>query len=225
MARIESDIQGADANLYVEFYSKAVKQEFDSQEANRPIFKDVTYVKIYTPSDQLTVIDTIAREDHKQRFPMQWQRYMNKHADDMQVVGTPVTAWPFLTAAQAEELKALKFQTVEMLANANDQQLQRIGMVAGVSGYTLRDKAKAFLTLADESAEVAKRDEELAKLREENAKIKAETEAKLAQMQDQMAAILAAVGEKKPKSRKKAETEVEEQYVTNNAPDGSTSFQ
>jgi predicted transposase YdaD len=44
--------------------------------------------------------------------------------------------------------------------------------------------------------------EELAKKDLETAKIKAETDAKLAQMQDQMAAILAAVGEKK--SRKKA---------------------
>jgi hypothetical protein len=44
--------------------------------------------------------------------------------------------------------------------------------------------------------------EELAKKELETAKIKAETDAKLAQMQDQMAAILAAVGEKKP--RKKA---------------------
>ena len=210
MARIESDQRGADDNLYVEFYSKPVKQEFESEQAGRPIFKDVVYVKIFTPSDQLTVIDTIAREDHKQRFPMQWQRFMNKHANDQAIVGTPVTEWPFLSAAQAEELKGMKFFTVEMVANANDQQIQRIGMVAGISGYTLRDKAKSFLSIADESAEVAKRDEELAKLREENAKIKQETEAKLAQMQEQMAAILAAVGDKKPRSRKKAETTVEE---------------
>jgi len=39
----------------------------------------------------------------------------------------------------------------------------------------------------------------------ETAKIKAETDAKLALMQEQMAAILAAVGEKKPR-KKKAES-------------------
>ena len=218
MARIESDIQGADANLYVEFYSKPVKQEFESEQAGRPIFKDVIYVKIFTPSDQLTVIDTIAREDHKARFPVQWSRFMNKHSQDQQVVGTPVTEWPFLSAAQAEELKALKFFTVEMIASANDQQIQRIGMVSGTSGYTLRDKAKAFLNLAQDSAEEAKREEELRILREElakkdeeTAKIKAETEAKLAEMQakmqSQMESLLAAVGEKKTR---KSKTTVEE---------------
>jgi hypothetical protein len=75
-------------------------------------------------------------------------------------------------------------------------------MAAGMSPFAFRDKAKAFLNLASQSADVDKKEQELAQLREENAKIKAETDAKLAQMQEQMAAILAAVGEKKPKTRK-----------------------
>jgi Skp family chaperone for outer membrane proteins len=103
----------------------------------------------------------------------------------------------------------MKFFTVESIASASDQQLQRMGMAAGMSPYSFRDKAKAFLNLATTSAETDKREheinalkEELAKKDLETAKMKAETDAKLAQMQDQMAAILAAVGEKKP--RKKA---------------------
>jgi hypothetical protein len=49
---------------------------------------------------------------------------------------------------------------------------------------------------------VAQREEELQALRAENDKIKAETEAKLSAMQEQMTAILAAVAEKTPKTRK-----------------------
>ena len=75
--------------------------------------------------------------------------------------------------------------------------------------FRSRDKAKLFINKAKDIAEESKREEELANLREENAKIKAETDAKLAQMQDQMAAILAAVGEKKPRGRK-PKVEVEE---------------
>ena len=77
------------------------------------------------------------------------------------------------------------------------------------------DKARTFLNLATETAEATKRAEEinalkqeLAQKAEENARIKAETDAKLAQMQEQMAAILAAVGEKK--TRKKKAESVEE---------------
>ena len=75
-------------------------------------------------------------------------------------------------------------------------------MIAGMSPHSFRDKARAFLNLASETAEAEKKNAELQALREENAKIKAETDAKLAQMQEQMSALLAAVAEKTPKTRK-----------------------
>ena len=89
-----------------------------------------------------------------------------------------------------------------------------MGMAAGMSPYAFRDKATAFLNLASNAAQTDKREseindlkQELAKKEQETAKIKAETDAKLAQMQDQMAAILAAVGEKKPRKSKTVATE------------------
>jgi hypothetical protein len=71
-----------------------------------------------------------------------------------------------------------------------------------MSPHNFRERAKTFLNLASESADISKREEELAQLREENAKIKAETDAKLAEMQSQMTALLAAVGTKKPRKTK-----------------------
>ena len=46
-----------------------------------------------------------------------------------------------------EELRILKFQTVEQIAAASDAQLQRIGM----GGPGLREKAKAFLNRRNRS--------------------------------------------------------------------------
>ena len=207
---IESDVRGGDENLYAEFYIKPVKQNFASEEAGRPIFSDVVYVKIMTPSDQLTQIDTIAREDHKARFPRQWAHFQNKQAGMQQVVGTPVGEWPLITASAAEELRALKFYTVELIANANDMQLQRLGMLAGMSGHSLRDKARAFLNLANDSAEEAKREAELEALRKENEEIRAETAKQIAEMQEQMKALLLMASDKKPKAKKAKVEEVEE---------------
>jgi hypothetical protein len=172
-------------------------------------------VHICVAGDTLTEIDTYALQNHKQRFPIQWANYMNRQgANDEEVVGTPVSEWPLVSKSQTEELRAMKFYTVESIANASDQQLQRMGMSAGMSPYTFRDKAKAFLNLATTSAETDKREQEINALKEElankeleTAKIKAETDAKLAQMQDQMAAILAAVGEKKTRKPKTVATE------------------
>jgi hypothetical protein len=207
---LPSDENHADSRLQVRFYKRPVQQEQESQEAGRPIFKEFDFVHICVAGDTLTEIDTYVLPSHKTRFPQQWANYMNRQgANEPDIVGTPVSEWPIVSKSQAEELRALKFHTVEAIAGASDQQLQRMGMAAGMSPYAFRDKAKSFLNLAIASAETDKRDQELNSLREElakkeleTAKIKAETDAKLAQMQDQMAAILAAVGEKKP--RKKA---------------------
>jgi hypothetical protein len=199
---IESDVQNADSRLAVQFYKKSMKQEDASNEAGRPIFKEFDFVRIMIPGDNLTEIDTYAQESHKQRFPRQWAHYQNQVAGQEDIVGTPLDQWPQVTRSQAEELRGLKFYTVEAIADCSDQQLQRIGMVAGMSPHNFRLKAKAFLNLANDSAEVAQRESELQALKEENAKIKAETDAKLAAMQEQMSALLAAVAEKTPKTRK-----------------------
>jgi len=210
---LPSDEQGADSRLQVRFYKRPVQQEQETLEAGRPIFKEFDFVHICVAGDTLTEIDTYVLPSHKARFPIHWAQYQNRiGSDDVQVVGTPVSEWSLVSKSQAEELRALKFHTVESIANASDQQLQRMGMAAGMSPYAFRDKAIAYLNRATETADVTKREEELEQLKQElakkdqeTAKIKAETDAKLAQMQDQMAAILAAVGEKKPR-KKKAES-------------------
>ena len=214
---LPSDEQNADSRLQVRFYKRAVQQEQETLEAGRPIYKEFDFVHICVAGDSLTEIDTYATNEHKKRFPIHWAQYQNRvGADDPQVVGTPLSEWPIVSKSQAEELRGLKFHTIESVANASDQQLQRIGMAAGMSPYAFRDKAIAFLNRANENAEADKRDSELAKLKEEIAKrdeelakkelesvkMKAETDAKLAQMQEQMSAILAAVAEKTPKNRK-----------------------
>ena len=199
---IDSDTQGADARLAVQFYKKSVKQDMASDEAGRPIFKEFDFVRIMIPGDNLTEIDTYAQESHKQRFPRQWAHYQNQVSNHEDIIGTPLEQWPQVTRSQAEELRGLKFHTVESIADCSDQQLQRIGMVAGMSPHNFRLKANAFLNLATDSAEVAQRQAEMQALKEENAKIKEETDAKLAAMQEQMSALLAAVAEKTPKTRK-----------------------
>lgn len=207
---LPSDEQNADSRLQVRFYKRPVQQEQESLEAGRPIYKEFDFVHICVAGDTLTEIDTYVLPSHKTRFPIQWANYMNRQgANEPEIIGTPVAEWPLVSKSQAEELRAMKFYTVESIANASDQQLQRLGMAAGMSPFAFRDKARSFLNLATSSAETDKREQEINSLKEELAKkdletvkMKAETDAKLAQMQDQMAAILAAVGEKKP--RKKA---------------------
>jgi hypothetical protein len=199
---IESDVRNADTQLAVRFYKRPVEIKDETLAQGRPIFKEMDFITIMTPGDQLNIIDTIAEERHKRRFPLHWADYQNKTGNHEGFTGTPLSEWPLLTMGQAEELKGIKFYTVESIANCGDQQLQRIGMIAGMSPYAFRDKAKAFLSVANQTADISKREEEVEQLKAENAKIKAETDAKLAAMQEQMTALLAAVGTKKPRKTK-----------------------
>jgi len=203
---LPSDQNNADSRLQVRFYKRSVHQEQESMDAGRPIFKDFDFVQICVAGDSLTEIDTYALASHRTRFPIQWANYMNRQgANDQEVVGTPVTEWPLVSKSQAEELRAMKFQTVESIANASDQQLQRMGMAAGMSPFAFRDKAKAFLNLATNAAETDKREQEINALKEENEKIRAESDQKLAKQQAQIDALMAMMAEKKPKTRKSKE--------------------
>lgn len=180
--------QGAhnpDARLAVRFYSRPVKNAFESEQQGRPIFSDVDFIEISVPGDTLSVIDQPVREDHKKRFPLHWAHYQNTKGAESSVTGTPLTQWSRITPAQAEELRALKFYTVESIAEASDQGIQRIGMIAGMSPYAFREHAQRFLRIAHEDA-VAAEAEQRAKVAEEsNSALRAEME----KMQAQLAAL------------------------------------
>lgn len=205
---IESDVNQADSRLAVKFYKRMEEDLVKTEIEGRKIYREVDYIKIMVPGDSLNERDTPVLDTHRQRFPIQWANYMNRQGAEGNFEGTPLTEWALITRSQAEELRAQRFYTVEQVASASDQQLQSIGMAAGMSPYTFRDKAKAFIESAKTAADFTNRKEEFAKLEAENARIKAETDAKMADMQAQLAnltSLLAAVGEKKPRA-KKAET-------------------
>jgi hypothetical protein len=135
--------------------------------------------------------------------------YQNQVGNQEQIIGTPIEEWTIISRSQADELKGIKFHTVDSVADASDQQIQRIGMIAGMSPFAFRDKAKAFLNLAEKVGDVNQREAEMQKLREENEALKAESDAKLAKQQQQIDALMAMMTEKKPKTRAKKEVVTE----------------
>ena len=169
-----------DAALIVAFYVRPVQNNFESSKHGRPIYEDVIYIKINVPGLKEMEWDMPARSDHKARFPLQWQHFLNRSQGDSREIGTPLTEWQQLTRSQAEEFRALKFYTVESIANASDLNINAIGMIGGMSPYALREKARAFLKAASDSAlpqhqaeELAKRDAEIAMLKEQMAQLAA----------------------------------------------------
>lgn len=166
--------------LHVQFYSRPVLQPFLSEQEKRPIYKDLDFVKIHTPGNQLNIIDVPVDEGHKAQFPREWARYQNGKGSDENPIGTPLAQWPQLRRSQVEELRALKFFSVEQIAGASDEAIMKIGMCGGKSPMGLREDAKKFLHVAKGAAESAKFDDELKKRDDEINALKKQMEELLA---------------------------------------------
>lgn len=172
---LDSDVSNADSQLHVEFYNRDV--ETPNGKLTTP------FVRIMVPGDKTNIIDQPARDHHKARFPRQWLHFQMQ-GTDASVIGVPLSEWmkerpQDVTDMQVAELQILKFQTVEQVATASDTQLQRIGM--GAAG--LRNLARTYLQNRNALAAGS----ELA-----------ETKRQLAQMQEQMAALMASQAKRGP---------------------------
>jgi hypothetical protein len=161
---IDSDIANADSHLFVEFY------EF----ADEP-YKGVPFVRIMSPGDKTNVIETFARDHHKERFHRQCLHFEQK-SNGSAVIGTPLLEWhkaapEDFSQYQMAELEILKFQTVEQIATATDSQLQRVGM--GAVG--LRERARDFLKNKNQVATSSDLDETKRELEDLRAQVVALT--------------------------------------------------
>lgn len=190
-----------DARLHKVFSRELVMNEFRSKQEARPIHDTVDFITISVPGNNLFDVKHVVRQEHKDRFPIEWARFHNAQGDGGQITGTPLSQWPQISSAIAEDLKYFRFYTVEQIATASDTQLQSIGMAGGMSAYTLRERAQSFLRLAHGAAEVANREEEFTGIRAENADLKSRLDA----MQAQLAELTQKRGPGRPPKDKETE--------------------
>ena len=115
---LESDTSAADTHLSVEFYSHKFEPYIGEP-----------FVRISVPGNDLTVIDTPARDYHMRRFPLHWLNFQRQTSPDA-AVGNSLKNW---NAAQPEaltehmmgELQILHFATVEQLQQGGHDQVPR----------------------------------------------------------------------------------------------------
>jgi len=163
-----------DDKLFVQFYKRAVINNFRTSQEGRPIFDELDYVRIIVPGSK-DILDVEAETSYQRRFPKQWERYAANQAQTLS--GTPLEVWPQMTVGIVAELKAMNIHTVEQLATIPD-------VVAGKfqGGQTFKQRAQAFLDAAAGDAQNSKMASELARRDEEIDLLKK-------QMQDLMASL------------------------------------
>lgn len=152
---------GNDKGLYVEFESIPHQNKFKSEQEGRPIFEDKDYIKIMIPGDKTKVVHSPVREEHKLRFPRQWEAYQKM--GKVEHSGTPIEQWPPLTKSEVAELKALNIFTIESLASLPDVAMTWLG------ARDLSAKAKLWMENAKGGAVVTA-------LQSDNANLKLQVE-------------------------------------------------
>lgn len=181
--------QDPDSIMIAQFYIRPIKNEYKSKIENRPMWEDVLFCKYKPAGSTLLEMDVPANESHKQRFHKQWAYYERTKGGDSRDVGTPLSQWTILSPADVENLRGLKFNTVENIAGASDAMLQLLGMgCAGMSAHVLRARAQAYLGAAQDTALPQKQAEDIEALKKEvadlTALLKAQTASKPAQIGD-----------------------------------------
>lgn len=158
-------VKGSDEQLLVKFDVRSKQDVSASQEAGRPIFRDVEYIDIRVPGSPDNVCRPVTLRD-KERFPRHYAAFKNRLEGGEQVEGTPLMEWPQITRSQAEELAFFGIKTVEQLANVSDANGQ------GLMGFHgMKRRANEWLKAAAQGvqvselqAELKKRDEQIAEM-------------------------------------------------------------
>lgn len=154
-------------NCYVEFYKDSVHSQFKSDEAGHPVFVDCDMIRITTPGDTKTEIDTRVEEHHKRRFAAQWKKY--QAGENQEVNGWKLKEWPQATSSQVKLLNYHNVFTVEQLSSISDNAVVQLGPDIN----SLRIKARAALKMAEDNGLVEKQASEMAEMRDQIASLTA----------------------------------------------------
>lgn len=169
-------------------WKDAAQNKFLSEREGRAIFDEVIFVEVISPgSGNSTPVFELKRTfapemNHPQPLlGSKWAEYKQFVDDfekseehDTSLAGTPLAQWAEMTRAMAASLKAQSIFTLEALANLPDTKLSLVGP----DGRTWREKAKAYIENAKNSAyattlaadlertkaEIVTRDEQIAAL-------------------------------------------------------------
>ena len=149
------------------FRWEAKQNSAKSKVEGRPIFDQVPFVTIMSPGDNKNVIDARVNDEHKTRWPRQWDAFQK--GSEQPLNGTPINEWPALNMAQVAELKALNIFSIEQLANLDDRGTQEMtGLV------TLKQQAQAHLAVGKDDGVIYEALDKVDKLTEEIAAMRAE---------------------------------------------------
>lgn len=171
------------SHMHVTFFTKPVKQEAASKKTERPVYKDVDFIKIQCAGDKHSVHTAPVHDWSSMHDAVTKQRltYAQVHDGAYKAfkekqnyeAGTPLENLAALTPAKIKTLKDAHIHTIEALAGVDGPALKDLGMHA----RDWKDAATLYLTGASKDDELAAKTSEIEDLKRQ-----------MAELQQQMAA-------------------------------------
>lgn len=159
---------GGDRNMIAMFYNRPVHNAVKSQAAGRPIYEDLTYVRIHPPGERLNIVDRPVKDADRNRFPMQWHQYQQNK--EQKPDGTPIDLLYPDHPSIGATLKASNVYTIEQCAELSGTAIDTIGM--GAQRYC--NDSKKYLEAANKGVgasqmrhELEERDREIRLLKQQ----------------------------------------------------------
>jgi hypothetical protein len=172
------------------------KNNFLSERHGRAIFDECIFVEVIAPGSKgstpvFEVERVFAPElDHPpirgiqyEQFSRQIDAFKANIEGDASMTGTPLKEWPEISRTMAASLHEARVYSVEGLAGLPDEKLT----IIGPDGRTWREKAKAYLAAAKDSAFATSIAAELERIRSDNA----DKDRQIAELAAQVAALSA----------------------------------
>lgn len=184
---------------YVEFEERSIEDRAATIEQGTLVTKRVDYAILRALGSKDTVekpaeewLKHIDKLSQRGEYNVTWARFYREQydawkngSDTTKVNGLHVRLWAAISRAESEVLVACKVLTVEDLAQAPEDVLQRIGMGA----RSLKQRAQAHL----DAAQGGKAAEELASLRQKTA----DQESQIAELNNKVDKLVAALESQK----------------------------
>jgi hypothetical protein len=151
--------ENEEERLNVQF--KRMPHEVYNLQGNLVSNDDEDWVIISVPGDKYNVVQEIADDGIKRRFPRQWAAYSG--SQEAKFNGTPIDGWEGLTDGQKKLFNQNGFNTIEQVALAQDNAFMSMH-----GGTSWKHKAQAYLSKnkSSESDRLRKLEQENAEMRE-----------------------------------------------------------
>ena len=113
----------------VKFYDQVVVDEAAFNEEGKPVYKEVTYVRVFSPGNAREVFDQPASDEHKGRWPEAWQTYINEKSgvEDEGIDGFPIDDYPLMDRLHSKILKSEGVKTLEQFTGIPDDNCRNLG--------------------------------------------------------------------------------------------------